>query len=79
MVIPCPLNMQHGPSCWFGSDERNYHIFYQLVCGANEKERKEFHLLPAEKFRYLASGGSVSVPGMNDNEEFQIGAASSGK
>src|SRR3954465_1842406 len=33
--------------------ERNYHIFYQFLAGATDKERQELGLLPAEQFDYL--------------------------
>lgn len=32
---------------------RNYHVFYYLLLGASEEERKEFKLLPPEKYSYL--------------------------
>ncbi|CAL9696193.1 unnamed protein product [Knipowitschia caucasica] len=34
-------------------NERNYHVFYYLLLGASEAERKEFKLLPPEEFFYL--------------------------
>ncbi|XP_030365502.1 unconventional myosin-IXb isoform X5 [Strigops habroptila] len=34
-------------------DERNYHVFYYLLLGANEEERKEFHLKQPEDYFYL--------------------------
>lgn len=32
---------------------RNYHVFYYLLLGASEEDRKEFKLLPPEEFSYL--------------------------
>ncbi len=32
---------------------RNYHVFYYLLLGASEEERKEFKLLPPEDYFYL--------------------------
>ncbi|XP_061832200.1 unconventional myosin-IXb isoform X7 [Nerophis lumbriciformis] len=34
-------------------NERNYHVFYYLLLGASEEERKEFKLLPPEDYFYL--------------------------
>jgi len=51
--------------------ERNYHVFYQLVAGASEKERQELELLPVEQFDYLNQGGSPTVDGVDDKAEFE--------
>lgn len=32
---------------------RNYHVFYYLLLGVNEEERKEFHLKQPEDYFYL--------------------------
>ncbi|CAM4683080.1 unnamed protein product [Lepidochelys olivacea] len=34
-------------------DERNYHVFYYLLLGVSEEERKEFHLKQPEDYFYL--------------------------
>ncbi|XP_043358557.1 unconventional myosin-IXb isoform X7 [Dermochelys coriacea] len=34
-------------------DERNYHVFYYLLLGVSEEERKEFHLQQPEDYFYL--------------------------
>ncbi|XP_063057168.1 si:zfos-588f8.1 isoform X3 [Engraulis encrasicolus] len=34
-------------------NERNYHVFYYLLVGASEEERKEFKLLQPEDYLYL--------------------------
>ncbi|XP_039371333.1 unconventional myosin-IXb isoform X9 [Mauremys reevesii] len=34
-------------------DERNYHVFYYLLLGVSEEERKEFHLKKPEDYFYL--------------------------
>lgn len=54
------------------STERNYHIFYQLCCGATDEERQEFDLLPVEEFDYLNQGGEPKIAGVDDAGEFQV-------
>jgi len=34
-------------------EERNYHIFYQLIKGADEREKKRFNVKPLNYFEYL--------------------------
>ncbi|XP_060709914.1 unconventional myosin-IXAa isoform X1 [Hemiscyllium ocellatum] len=34
-------------------NERNYHVFYYLLAGANEEEKKSFHLQEPEEYHYL--------------------------
>uniref|UniRef100_A0A0K0F6T6 Myosin heavy chain 95F (inferred by orthology to a D. melanogaster protein) n=1 Tax=Strongyloides venezuelensis TaxID=75913 RepID=A0A0K0F6T6_STRVS len=36
--------------------ERNYHIFYQFILGANDKWREEFNVSKIEQFEYLSKG-----------------------
>jgi myosin heavy subunit len=55
------------------SDERNYHVFYQLIAGATPAERAEFRLEAPEKYRYLNMGGVTTVPGTDDAHEFSTG------
>ena len=50
--------------------ERNYHIFYQLLAGATEKERQDLHLLPVEQFDYLNQGNAPTIDGVDDKAEF---------
>ncbi|KAI0503290.1 P-loop containing nucleoside triphosphate hydrolase protein [Xylaria bambusicola] len=50
--------------------ERNYHIFYQLLAGATDKERQEWGLLPAEQFDYLNQGNAPVIDGVDDKAEF---------
>ncbi|ORY72028.1 putative myosin MYO2 [Pseudomassariella vexata] len=50
--------------------ERNYHIFYQLVAGASDAERKELSLLPVDQFDYLNQGNAPVIDGVDDKAEF---------
>ncbi|KAI2643477.1 putative myosin MYO2, partial [Xylaria nigripes] len=50
--------------------ERNYHIFYQLLAGASEKERQDLGLLPPEQFDYLNQGNAPTIDGVDDEAEF---------
>ena len=36
---------------------RNYHVFYYLLAGASEEERKSFHLMKPEEYHYLSQVG----------------------
>ncbi|XP_061897365.1 unconventional myosin-X isoform X2 [Entelurus aequoreus] len=51
--------------------ERNYHIFYALLAGAN-KEHKSVYFLedPAESFHYLSQSGCLQDKSLNDKELF---------
>lgn len=51
--------------------ERNYHIFYQLVAGASDKEREELNILPIEQFDYLNQGNCPTIDGVDDKAEFE--------
>ncbi|PHH51707.1 Myosin-2 [Ceratocystis fimbriata CBS 114723] len=52
-------------------NERNYHIFYQLVFGATDQQRQELNLLPVEQFDYLNQGNCPTIAGVDDVAEFQ--------
>jgi myosin-5 len=55
--------------------ERNYHIFYQLLAGAPEQERKDLGLdRSTADFAYLVGGGPAATPiqGVDDAKEFEL-------
>ncbi|XP_038185510.1 unconventional myosin-Vb [Arvicola amphibius] len=52
-------------------DERNYHIFYQLCAAASLPEFKELSLTCAEDFLYTSHGGSTTIEGVDDAEDFE--------
>eukprot|EP01114_Cavostelium_apophysatum_P010445 TRINITY_DN2416_c0_g1_i11.p1 TRINITY_DN2416_c0_g1~~TRINITY_DN2416_c0_g1_i11.p1 ORF type:complete len:2801 (+),score=908.52 TRINITY_DN2416_c0_g1_i11:43-8445(+) len=51
--------------------ERNYHVFYQLLAGADESEKKDFCLSSAENFNYLNQTGCLQIEGVDDGENFK--------
>ncbi|KAK6730480.1 hypothetical protein RB195_007130 [Necator americanus] len=50
--------------------ERNYHVFYYLLEGANEEERKKYFLLKPQDYRYLNQHEQFSPEGVNEKYEF---------
>nr|XP_009296049.2 unconventional myosin-Va [Danio rerio] len=53
------------------SEERNYHIFYQLCACAHLPEFKPLKLGSADDFPYTNQGGSPVIVGVNDLKEMQ--------
>lgn len=51
--------------------ERNYHVFYELLRGLSKEQKEKYGLLSAEKYFYLNQGGNCTIPGKNDAEDFQ--------
>lgn len=49
-------------------DERNYHVFYQLLAAGqtNEEFRKKFHLMPANFYDYLNKTQCYTIEGVDD-------------
>lgn len=55
-----------------GEGERNFHIFYQLLSGLDQGELDELHLNSgSEYYKYLSKSSVRTVPGMNDQGEFE--------
>ncbi|CAG9784601.1 unnamed protein product [Diatraea saccharalis] len=50
--------------------ERNYHIFYSLVKGLANDERKKLELGRPEDYTYLNSGNTITCDGRDDVVEF---------
>ncbi|XP_019724510.1 myosin-10 isoform X5 [Hippocampus comes] len=50
-------------------DERTFHIFYQMLHGASESMKSDLLLGTADEYRFL-SGGTITVPGQSDAENF---------
>lgn len=53
-------------------DERNYHVFYELLSGLTGEEKEKYGLQTAEKYFYLNQGGSCEIEGKNDGEDFRF-------
>ncbi len=51
--------------------ERGYHIFYQLLAGADQELLNELLLTRQVKSYRFVENGEVSVDNMDDAEEFQ--------
>lgn len=53
-----------------GRSERNYHVFYYLLTGANEQERAALHLQSAESYNYLNKSGCYGLEHADERYEF---------
>lgn len=54
------------------ANERNYHIFYQMLAGMSEDQKAALSLTSAEDFKYLNQGGATSIPGVDDAQDFKL-------
>merc|ERR1712223_2375181 len=52
-------------------DERAFHIFYQLLAGTTAEKKKKYILEDPKNYTFLTSG-MVTIPGIDDVEEFQM-------
>ncbi|XP_053132451.1 unconventional myosin-XV isoform X2 [Hemicordylus capensis] len=52
-------------------DERNYHIFYEMLAGLPAQLKRRFCLQDAETYYYLNQGGNCEIPGKLDMEDFE--------
>jgi myosin-7 len=50
--------------------ERNYHIFYAMLAGLSNADKKKLELEDASKYNYLTSGGIIKCDKRNDANEF---------
>ncbi|KAM3863907.1 LOW QUALITY PROTEIN: unconventional myosin-XV [Diretmus argenteus] len=52
-------------------DERNYHIFYEMLAGLPSQQQQAFYLQGAETYYYLNQGGDCGITGKKDAEDFR--------
>jgi hypothetical protein len=52
-------------------DERNYHIFYNLISGLKPDERKELSLQSADDYHYLNQSGCTKLSNIDDGKTMQ--------
>ncbi|XP_030611227.1 unconventional myosin-XV [Archocentrus centrarchus] len=53
------------------NEERNYHVFYELLAGMNDWDKQELYLQGAETYYYLNQGGACELKGKQDKQDFQ--------
>ncbi|VDM96149.1 unnamed protein product [Thelazia callipaeda] len=54
-----------------GVGERNYHVFYYLLNGATEEERKNHYLMQPNDYNYLNQNNFYAAEGVNECYEYQ--------
>lgn len=54
------------------ANERNYHIFYQMLAGMSEDEKAALGLTSAEDFKYTNQGDAITIPGVDDGKDFGL-------
>ncbi|KAM4623634.1 unconventional myosin-XVB [Polymixia lowei] len=54
------------------SEERNYHVFYELLAGMNDWDKQELYLQGAETYYYLNQGGDCELKGKQDKQDLQL-------
>ncbi|XP_064096638.1 unconventional myosin-XV-like isoform X3 [Macrobrachium nipponense] len=52
-------------------EERNYHVFYELLAGLPEEKKSKYGLTTADKYFYLNQGGNSQLERKYDGEDFQ--------
>ncbi|XP_077988766.1 unconventional myosin-Ie-like isoform X2 [Glandiceps talaboti] len=52
------------------ANERNFHIFYQLIAGATDEHKENLGLTNPSYYYYLNQSGVYTVDDMNDKKEF---------
>ncbi|CAB3374023.1 Hypothetical predicted protein [Cloeon dipterum] len=56
--------------CSQGRNERNYHVFYYLLSGSNESEKKSLHLKNVEDYNYLNRSKVRELENVDERYEF---------
>ncbi|KAL0984073.1 hypothetical protein UPYG_G00136720 [Umbra pygmaea] len=53
-------------------EERNFHVFYELLAGMNDWDKQKLYLQGAETYCYLNQGGACDLKGKLDNQDFLL-------
>ncbi|KAK9965781.1 hypothetical protein ABG768_004852 [Culter alburnus] len=53
-------------------EERNYHVFYELLAGMNEWDKQDLYLQGAETYFYLNQGRACELQGKHDKQDFML-------
>ncbi|XP_049636454.1 unconventional myosin-VIIa [Suncus etruscus] len=56
--------------CRQAPDERNYHVFYCMLEGMSEDQKKKLGLGQATDYNYLAMGNCIACEGREDSQEY---------
>ncbi|KAM4549321.1 unconventional myosin-If isoform 1-T2 [Odontesthes bonariensis] len=51
--------------------ERNFHIYYQLIEGANNQQKEGLGIMTPDYYCYLNQSGTYKVDGTNDSKDFR--------
>ncbi|XP_029286156.1 unconventional myosin-If [Cottoperca gobio] len=52
-------------------NERNFHIYYQMIEGANAQQKEGLGIMTPDYYCYLNQSGTYKVDGTNDSKDFQ--------
>ncbi|RHZ20465.1 hypothetical protein DYB37_000460 [Aphanomyces astaci] len=52
------------------TNERNYHVFYQMLAGLDALELAELELVAPDEYEYLTSGNCIGIDGVDDAADF---------
>uniref|UniRef100_A0A8C7VKC1 Osteoclast-stimulating factor 1 n=1 Tax=Oncorhynchus mykiss TaxID=8022 RepID=A0A8C7VKC1_ONCMY len=52
-------------------NERNFHVYYQLIEGANPQQKEALGIMTPDYYNYLNQSGTYKVDGTNDSKDFQ--------
>ncbi|EQC29888.1 hypothetical protein SDRG_12432 [Saprolegnia diclina VS20] len=58
------------------TNERNYHVFYQMLAGLDANERAALELQDAAHYNFLTYGNCLEIDGVDDASDFRVLRAS---